>query len=89
MQNIPDHPEIACALATGYPNSPKEPDPVHCSECGTELTRDDKVYDYDGDALCENCCRDRIEEEFDMSYIAQALGLIVKSAENYAEEMYE
>lgn len=87
--NIPDHPEIACALATGYPHPPKELPPVYCDECSHEMTGDEKVYDYDGEALCENCCRDRIMEDIDMETIARALGIIAKSAEIYAEEQYE
>ena len=87
--NIPDHPEIACALATGYPRPPKELPPVYCDECSYEMTGDEKVYDYDGEALCENCCRDRIMEDIDMETIARALGIIAKSAEIYAEEQHE
>ena len=87
--NIPDHPEIACALATGYPHPPKELPAVYCDECSHEMTGDEKVYDYDGEALCENCCRDRIMEDIDMETIARALGIIAKTAEIYAEEQYE
>ena len=89
MQNIPDHPEIACALATGYPKPPKEPDPVYCSECGKELTGHDDVYDYDGEALCSNCCLDRITEDYEVSEIAEALGIRKKTADEYAAEHYE
>ena len=89
MCKIPEHPEIACALATGYPETPKEREPVTCTDCGAELTGDDKVYDYDGDKLCDKCCRERIREEVDLETIAQALGIIVKSAEEYTEEEYE
>ena len=89
MLNIPDHPEIACALATGYPKPPKEPDPIYCDECSCELSGDTRVYDYDGEKLCENCCRDRVMEDIDMSDIARALGIITKSAEEIMEEYYE
>lgn len=37
MADIPDHPEIACALATGYPHPVKEYF-VNCEDCGNELT---------------------------------------------------
>lgn len=86
MPTIPEHPEIACALATGYPKPPKEPGPVNCTDCGLELTGADNVFIYDNEPLCENCCRDRIEEEFDMSHIAKALGIAVKEACAYMEE---
>lgn len=87
--NIPDHPKIACALATGYPYPVKEPEPVNCTDCGLELTGEDTVFIYDGEPCCENCCRDRIEEEFDMVAIARALGIITKPAEIYMEEQNE
>lgn len=87
--NIPDHPDIARALATGYPHPVKEPDPVNCTDCGLELTGEDTVFIYDGEPCCENCCRDRIEEEFDLSYIAKALQIPTQSAAVYAEEHYE
>jgi len=87
--NIPDHPEIACALATGYPYPVKDPEPVNCTDCGLELTGEDTVFIYDGEPCCENCCRDRIEEEFDMSHIAKLLNIPTKSAVEYAAECEE
>lgn len=89
MQNIPDHPEIACALATGYPKPFKEPDPVCCSECGKELVGTDTVFDYDGESLCANCCINRITDNYEVSEIAQALGIIAKKAEDFTEDDYE
>lgn len=81
--NIPEHPEIARTLATGYPYPAKDPDPVNCTDCGMELEGEDTVFIYDGEPCCENCCRDRIEEEFDLSYIAERLGIPHESATEY------
>ena len=89
MPTIPEHPEIACALATGYPKPPKEPDPVNCTDCGLELEGENTVFIYDGEPCCENCCRDRIEEEFDMSYIAERLGIRHESATDYSNHRDE
>lgn len=85
MPTIPEHPEIACALATGYPKPPIEADPVYCSECSREMYGDETVFVYDGETLCENCCRDRIMEDIDMSEIARKLGFIVKPANQFVE----
>lgn len=88
MVDIPDHPEIACALATGYPHPVKEYF-VNCEDCGNELTGMDKVFDYDGDPLCEECFRERLMEDMSMEEIAEKLGFIVKDAYDYAAEMEE
>lgn len=87
--NIPEHPEIARTLATGYPQPVKDPDPVNCTDCGLELDGEDTVFIYDGEPCCENCCRDRIEEEFDLSYIAERLGIHHESATDYANHRDE
>ncbi len=87
--NIPDHPEIACALRTGYPQPPKEPIEIHCDECGCHIDGSEKVYAYDGERICEKCCRDRITEDFDVEEIAKALKIAFKSAEDYVEDDYE
>ena len=84
--NIPDHPEIACALATGYPHPVKELEPVNCTDCGTELAGEDEVFIYDGEPCCENCCRTRIDEDFFLSDIAKALQIPMKTAADYAAD---
>ena len=48
-----EHPEITCALRTGYPswNQPKE---RTCEVCGDELYLE--IYeDFDHEFLCEDC----------------------------------
>lgn len=86
MPRLPDHPDIARVLDTGYPHLVKEPEPVYCTDCCLEMTGEDTVFIYDGEPCCENCFRDRIEEEFDMSYIAHALGIRTKSAAEYGAD---
>lgn len=82
--DIPEHPQVARALATGYPEP--IPDSIFCEECSHEFEADDKVYLYDGERLCENCCRERIMEDFDVEQIAEALQIVVKSLPQYLEE---
>lgn len=87
--DIPEHPEIEATLQTGYPARTKELPSVRCSDCGIELSSDDPVIDYDGDALCGNCFIDRLTEDMSAEDIAKRLGFIVKDADTYAEEMEE
>ena len=49
-----EHPEISCALKTGYPswNQPKE---RRCEECGDHLYLSETYEDSDHDFLCEDC----------------------------------
>lgn len=49
-----EHPDITCALRTGYPswNQPKE---RHCEICGHELYASDTYEDFDHEFLCEDC----------------------------------
>lgn len=76
--NIPEHPEIARCLATGYPH-PLRPD-VTCCDCNKVLAGDDTVYIWDGEAVCDDCVRDRINESIDTQTLAECLGIKWKSA---------
>ena len=89
MSDIPEHPDIASALQTGYPAGIKELPSVRCSDCGMELSGDDLVFDYDGDSLCGNCFIDCLTEDMSPEDIAKRMGFIVKDADTYAEEMEE
>ncbi len=86
LTNIPEHPDIARTLATGYPRPSVRP-PAHCCDCGKELWGDDSVFDWDGDQLCETCVKDRIEENFDIRAVADALGIVCKAAYLLEEEL--
>lgn len=75
----PEHPQIARCLAAGYPN-PEGQIAIHCVDCECVLSGEDTVYDWDGDHLCEECVKERIEENYDMQTIAEYLGIQWKSA---------
>jgi len=49
-----EHPEITCALQTGYPSwaQPKE---YNCENCGCDLYLDEIYDDLHHDYLCEEC----------------------------------
>lgn len=51
-----DHPAIANALRTGYPNG--EPEYPHCPVCGREC---ETVFMDENDVIfaCDNCCKKR------------------------------
>ena len=51
MFDVPDHPDIACALRTGYPTGHRE-NPV-CPICGSEC---ETIYIKDGTPIgCDEC----------------------------------
>lgn len=77
--NIPEHPEIARCLATGYPH-PERHNTILCVDCGAELAGKDTVFIWDGENLCEDCVKDRIEENIDTQTLAESLGIPWKSA---------
>lgn len=70
--NIPEHPDVECTLKTGYPHPAMQC--VRCCDCEAPLV-DEEAYDWDGDTLCESCVKDRIEENYGISDIADALGI--------------
>ena len=56
MLNLPDHPEIAMAMRTGYP-SWNQPKSHYCEECGKCIDDEDVYEDVGHDFLCEDCLR--------------------------------
>lgn len=76
---IPEHPEIARALKTGYP-AKEDSKAIHCVDCETILAEHDTVYIFDGDYLCEKCVMERIEETIPVKTIAEAVGIDWRSA---------
>ena len=81
---IPDHPDVAYALATGYPE-PEKPS-IRCEYCGEEICGSEPIFFYDGDRICENCCRDKIEEDFSIAEIADKLNIQHCEAAFYEED---
>ena len=54
--NIPEHPEIECAMRTGYPSWEQEVDePIYCGECGRRLDEDEVYGDEGYKLLCKDC----------------------------------
>lgn len=84
--SIPDHPEIARALRTGYPGLPQPH--ITCADCDRELYGDDLVYAPDGVMVCEDCMEARIQE-MDTSELAAALGVTCTTAGSRLEELHE
>lgn len=88
MRGIPDHPDIANALRTGYPYGDDRPEIV-CEDCGDSLISTERVYFFDGEPVCEKCALERIEEQFSIHDIADKLGITSKTVADYAEELSE
>lgn len=76
---IPEHPEIARTLKTGYPVK-EDSNEIRCVDCEIILAEDDAVYIWDGDYLCEKCLMERIEEQIPIKTIAEAIGIVWKSS---------
>ena len=54
---ISDHPQIANALVTGYPEPCRC---VRCADCGQEYSGIHRIYIDGGDTLCGNCLMARL-----------------------------
>ena len=80
---IPDHPEIARALRTGYPRPYRY---VLCADCGGEFSEDHTMYISGGDLICGKCLLDRILENYDTDDLAEALGVESTAVRDYLEE---
>lgn len=83
--DIPDHPEIACALRTGYPRP--LPPHIKCAECEIELTGESPVYEVDGRRLCEDCFESYIDD-MPLEDLAEKLGYNHTTAESLLERSY-
>lgn len=81
--NIPDHPAVACALRTGYPEPEHEPEPVVCAHCGREMTGRENVYLYEGDPVCGDCCAEMIRRDLSVDVLAELVGIATMTAEDY------
>lgn len=86
MPRIPDHPEVARALATGYPKLEKS---VFCSECGKEFAGDHRMYILAGDIVCPNCLISYIREEVGLDGLADALDIERTTAYDFIVKMEE
>ena len=53
---IGDHPDIECAMRTGYP-SWNQPITYLCEECGRDITNTDQFEDEHHEFLCEGCLK--------------------------------
>lgn len=81
---IPDHPEIACALRTGCPREYKS---VQCADCEQEFSGDERIYISDGDAVCADCLKERLLEAYSIDDLADAFDIRKTTAGDYLEEL--
>ena len=83
---IPDHPDIARTLLTGYPHESKG---IICADCEKEMYGDEKVYISDGDTVCGDCLKERLLEAYDIDDLADAFDIRKTTAGDYLEELEE
>ena len=55
MIEVPDHPEIRWAEATGYPSWKQEDESHYCENCGECLDDKEAYEDRYHDWLCKDC----------------------------------
>ena len=83
---VPEHPDIARTLRTGYPQPVSE---VKCADCGRHMIGEDRVYIIDGDTVCEECTKERLLDAYGIADIAKAFDIYGMSAHRYVEIMEE
>ena len=83
---IPDHPDIARTLFTGYPHESKS---VKCADCEQEFYGDERIYICDGDAVCADCLKERLLEAYSIDDLADAFDIRKTTAGDYLEESEE
>lgn len=54
---------------------------LECRRCRMELYGADKVYSYDGENLCGDCCKDAILEDLNILTLAELVGIVYHNAE--------
>lgn len=72
MYSIPDHPDIARALSTGYGRAFRA---VRCTSCRAEFTGDSPLYNYYGDILCRTCFRRSLLDDKNTDELADAFNI--------------
>ena len=77
---IPDHPEIACALRTGYPREYKS---VQCADCQQEFSGDQEMYISDGDVVCGDCLKERLLDAHGIADLAAAFDIAGTTVSDY------
>ena len=83
---IPDHPDIARTLLTGYPHESKS---VKCVDCEKEFYGDERIHICDGDAVCADCLKERLLEAYSIDDLADAFDIRKTTAGDYLEESEE
>lgn len=69
MKTIPDHPDIARALRTGYPHECRT---VRCFDCKNDFNGDYVMYVFGSVIFCNGCMRRRISQACDVAPLAKA-----------------
>ncbi len=83
---IPDHPEIAHTIRSGYPRPYKT---IRCADCGLEMSGVHLIYIDNGNALCGTCLKARIRDGYTIDDLADALDVRRITAGDYLKELEE
>lgn len=74
VRDIPDHPEIARCLETGYPNLPNTK-AIRCDDCEKDMDDNDTLYIWEGRHICGECLKECIEEAYPIETLAEELNI--------------
>ena len=80
---IPEHPEIAMALRTGYPHKCRS---VKCVDCEQEYSGNETMYNYDGDIVCGCCMKDRLLDAHGVADLAAAFDIYGSTVDQILQE---
>lgn len=80
---IPEHPEIAMALRTGYPHKCSS---VQCADCGRELFGDAELYESSGDLICGECLKSRLLTNYSIADFAAAFDIAGTTVAEHLEQ---
>ena len=75
-----EHPEISCALRTGYPHKSKA---VKCADCEQDFYGDETMYISDGEIVCGNCMKDRLLDAHGIADLAAAFDIAGTTVSDY------
>lgn len=80
---IPEHPDIAMALRTGYPHKCRS---IQCADCGREFFGDAAMYISDGELVCGECLKDRILANYSIADLAAAFDIAGSTVAEHLEQ---
>ena len=77
---IPEHPEIANTLRTGYPHRSRS---VKCTDCQQAFCGNEKMYIDEGELVCGYCMKNRLLDVHSIADLAEAFDIQGTTVSDY------